>query len=73
MQVSEAPKFFVSRRLTRAPREDVAAIFREFVAFWARRGGDDGDPSNSAVQRPRGLAWLALRPLTANVRLRRLR
>ena len=44
----------VSRYLTRAPREDVAAIFREFVAFGARRSGDDGDPSNSAVQRPGG-------------------
>jgi len=51
MQVSEAPKFFVSRYLTRAPPEDVAAIFREFVAFWVRRSGDDAGPSNSAVQR----------------------
>jgi hypothetical protein len=36
-QVQEAPEFFVSRYLTRAPHEQVAAIFREFVAFWARR------------------------------------
>jgi hypothetical protein len=49
MQLQEAPKFFASRYLTRAPREDVAAIFREFGAFWVRRGGDDHDPSNSAV------------------------
>ncbi len=54
MQIAEAPKFFVSRYLTRAPREDVAGIFREFVAFWARRSGDDGGPSNSAVQRTGG-------------------
>lgn len=54
MQVSEAPKFFVSRYLTRAPHEDAAAGFREFVASWARRSGDDGDPSHSAVQRPGG-------------------
>lgn len=49
MQILEAPKFFVSRYLTRAPGEDVAATFREFVAFWGRRSGDDGGPSNSAV------------------------
>ena|SRR5438094_5690403 len=52
LPISEAPKFFVSRYLTRAPRDDVAAIFREFAAFWVRRSGDSGDPSNSAVQRP---------------------
>ena len=40
MQVSEAPKFFVSRYLTRAPREDVAAIFR--VCFrWTAAGAED--------------------------------
>jgi hypothetical protein len=36
-EVPEAPRFFVSRYLTRAPREQVVAIFHEFGAFWERR------------------------------------
>ncbi len=53
-QVPEAPKFFVSRYLTRAPHGEVSTIFREFIAFWLRRGGDVNGPSNSAVQRTGG-------------------
>jgi len=40
-QAPGAPRFFVSRYLTRAPREQVVSIFREFGAFWERsRSGD---------------------------------
>ncbi len=35
-QSREAARFFVSRYLTRAPREEVVRIFREFVRFWNR-------------------------------------
>jgi hypothetical protein len=35
-QAPGAPRFFVSRYLTRAPRKEVDAIFREFCAFWER-------------------------------------
>jgi hypothetical protein len=35
-QSREARRFFVSRYLTRAPREEVALIFREFEGFWNR-------------------------------------
>jgi hypothetical protein len=54
MQILEAPKFIVSRYLTRASGADVAAIFRAFVTFWAQRSGGDGGPSNSAVHRTGG-------------------
>jgi len=53
-QLPEAPRFFVSRYLTRAPREEVATIFREFISFWASIGGGDRGPSNSTVQRTGG-------------------
>jgi len=36
MQLPDAPRFFVSRYLTRAPREEVATIFRKFMQFWGQ-------------------------------------
>ena len=53
-QIAEAPNFFVSRYLTRAPHDQVGAVFREFVPFWLSRGADVSGPSNSAVQRTEG-------------------
>jgi len=53
-QIPEAPRFFVSRYLTRAPHDQVRVIFREFTAFWLRRGGDVNGLPNTAVQRTGG-------------------
>jgi hypothetical protein len=53
-QLPEAPRFFISRYLTRAPREEVATIVREFVSFWATIEEDDRGSSNSTVQQTGG-------------------
>ncbi len=53
-QAPGAPRFFVSRYLTRAPRREVADIFREFLAFWKRIGG--GETPLSQGQTPAGPA-----------------
>lgn len=48
------PKFFVSRYLTRAPEDQVRAIFLEFTAFWLRNSGNVNTLPNTAIQRPWG-------------------
>src|SRR2546426_596486 len=49
-QIAEAPNFFVSRYLTRAPHDQVGAVFREFVPFWLSRGADVSGPSNRSEE-----------------------
>jgi hypothetical protein len=53
-QLPEAPRFFVSRYVTRAPRAEVAAVFREFGPFWATIREDHTGPSNCTVPQPGG-------------------
>jgi hypothetical protein len=49
--LSAGSRFFVSRYITRAPRDEVAKVFREFSSFWETIRQNDRSPSNCTVGR----------------------